>query len=67
MTARRDTDRMIATWLVETSPEGHVDYLDQTLEALGAVRQRPAWTTPGRWVPSRLAGYGVALDPLRSS
>ena len=54
MTARRDTDRLIATWLVETNPEGPVDYLDETLEALGRNRQRPAWASPGRWLPMQM-------------
>jgi TolB protein len=54
MTARRDSDRVIAIWLTEIAPQGHVDYLDETLSALDRVRQRPAWTSPGRWLPMQL-------------
>jgi len=54
MTARRDVDRVIATWLTEIAPEGNVDYLGETLGALDGVRQRPAWASPGRWLPMQL-------------
>ena len=54
MTARRDSDRVIAIWLTEIAPQGPVDYLDETLSALDRVRQRPAWTSPGRWLPMQL-------------
>jgi Tol biopolymer transport system component len=54
MTARRDSDRVIATWLTEIAPEGHVDYLDETLSALDRVRQRPVWASPGRWLPVQM-------------
>jgi Tol biopolymer transport system component len=54
MTARHDTDRVIALWLTEIAPEGHVDYLDETLGALDRVRQRPVWASPGRWLPMQM-------------
>ena len=54
MTPRRDSDRVIAIWLTEIAPESHVDYLDETLEALDRVRQRPAWASPGRWLPMQM-------------
>ena len=54
MTARRDVDRVIALWLTEIAPESHVDYLDETLGALDRVRQRPAWMSPGRWLPMQM-------------
>lgn len=58
---RRDVDRLIATWLTEIAPEGHVDYLDATLEAIDRIAQRPAWTSPGRWLPMQLTLRRVAL------
>jgi Tol biopolymer transport system component len=61
MTARRDTDRLIATWLTEIAPEGGVDYLDETLQAIGALGQRPSWTSPGRWLPMELTLRRVAV------
>jgi hypothetical protein len=54
MTARHDTDRVISLWLTEIAPEGHVDYLDETLGALDRVRQRPVWASPGRWLPMQM-------------
>jgi len=54
MTPRRDVDRVIAIWLTEIAPEGHVDYLDEILGALDGVRQRPAWASPGRWLPMQM-------------
>jgi dipeptidyl aminopeptidase/acylaminoacyl peptidase len=54
MTARHDTDRVIALWLTEIAPEGRVDYLDETLGALDRVRQRPAWASPRRWLPVQM-------------
>jgi Tol biopolymer transport system component len=64
MTARRDADHLIAMWLTETSPEGYVDYLDETLEGIDAIRQRPAWAIPGRWVPMQTTLQRVALPRL---
>ena len=61
MTSRHDTDRLIATWLIETNPEGPVDYLDETLSAIGGIRQRPAWAALGRWLPVRLTLPRVAV------
>ena len=54
MTARRDVDRVIATWLTEIAPEVHVDYLDETLVALDGIRQRPVWASPRRWLPMQM-------------
>ena len=54
MTARRDVDRVIATWLTEIAPEVNVDYLDETLVAIDRVRQRPVWASPRRWLPMQM-------------
>ena len=64
MTARRDVDRVIAIWLTEVAPEGHVDYLDETLVALDGVRQRPVWASPRRWLPMQTTLQRVALPRL---
>jgi hypothetical protein len=61
MTARHDTDRVIALWLTEIAPEVHVDYLDETLGALDRVRQRPVWASPGRWLPMQTTLPRVAV------
>jgi len=45
---------MITTWLGEIGAEAPVDYLDETLDAIGRLAQRPAWTSPGRWLPMQL-------------
>src|SRR5262245_58611393 len=54
MTARRDLDRTITTWLGEVATEAPVDYLVEPRDAIGRLGQRPAWTSPGRWLPMQL-------------
>jgi TolB protein len=44
-------DRRLATWLHEET-EGRVgDHLAEVLVASRATRQRPGWSSPGRWLP----------------
>ena len=71
MTARRDTDRVIATWLTEIAPEGHVDYLDETLEALDADPPAAGLGKPREVAPRlarrshRVAHPAPRADPRR--
>jgi TolB protein len=51
MTVRDDFDRLLVVWLDETAGAGTPDYLDETLDGLATVGQRPAWMSPGRWLP----------------
>ncbi|MFL5779422.1 MAG: hypothetical protein ACJ761_10850 [Chloroflexota bacterium] len=51
---RTDLDRLIATWLDEDAGAGAPDYLDETLAGIGHLRQRPAWASPGRWLPVQM-------------
>jgi len=54
MTVHDDFDRMLSTWLDETAGAGAPDYLDETLDGLSRIGQRPAWMSPGRWLPMQL-------------
>ena len=54
MTVRDDFDRLLTVWLDETAGAGAPDYLDETLDSLAHIGQRPAWMSPGRWLPMQL-------------
>jgi Tol biopolymer transport system component len=54
MTARDDFDRLLTVWLDETAGAGTPGYLDETLDGLARLEQRPAWMSPGRWLPMQL-------------
>lgn len=49
----RDLERLVVDWLDETAGAGAPDYLDETLARIERVNQRPAWLSPGRWLPMR--------------
>jgi len=53
MTANHDFDRLVVDWLDETAGSGAPDYLGEALARIEGVRQRPAWMSPGRWLPMR--------------
>ncbi|MEW6225611.1 MAG: hypothetical protein AB1627_13380 [Chloroflexota bacterium] len=61
MTARDDFDRLLAIWLDESAGAGTPEYLDETLTAIGRLRQRPAWLSPWRWLPMQLTMRRVAV------
>jgi Tol biopolymer transport system component len=54
MIVRDDFDRMVTVWLDETAGAGVPDYLDETLEGLARIEQRPAWMRPWRWLTMQL-------------
>jgi Tol biopolymer transport system component len=54
MIVRDDFDRMVTVWLDETAGAGVPDYLDETLEGLARIEQRPAWMRPWRWLAMQL-------------
>ncbi|HEV8696932.1 MAG TPA: hypothetical protein VGQ89_04490 [Candidatus Limnocylindrales bacterium] len=60
MIAHDDFDRMLATWLDETAGAGVPDYLDETLDGLARIGQRPAWMRPWRWLSMQLTMPRVA-------
>ena len=43
MTVRDDFDRLLTVWLGESAGAGMPDYLDETLDGIGRISQRPAW------------------------
>ena len=61
MTVHDDLDRLLTRWLDETAGAGAPDYLDETITGIASLRQRPAWLSPGRWLPMRLTMPRVAL------
>jgi Tol biopolymer transport system component len=61
MIVRDDFDRMVTVWLDETAGAGVPDYLDETLEGLARIEQRPAWMRPWRWLTMQLAMPRVVI------
>jgi dipeptidyl aminopeptidase/acylaminoacyl peptidase len=61
MTVHDDLDRLLSRWLDETAGAGAPDYLDEALSGIASIRQRPAWLSPGRWLPMQLTMPRVAV------
>jgi hypothetical protein len=55
MIVRDDFDRLLTVWLDESAGAGVPDYLDETLDGLARIEQRPAWMRPWRWLSMQLA------------
>ncbi len=51
MNTRDGFTRLLDTWLAEEGVQSTPDYLDQALERTSKTGQRPAWLSPGRWLP----------------
>ena len=51
MTTRDGFTRLIDIWLAEEGAPTTPDYLDLVLGRTSSTRQRPAWLSPGRWLP----------------
>jgi hypothetical protein len=51
VTTRDGFDRDITAWLVTSAGTAAPEYLDETLESIGNLAQRPAWAFPRRWLP----------------
>lgn len=51
MTVRDDFDRLLTTWLDESAGAGVPDYIDETIDGIARIRQRPVWLSPRRWLP----------------
>ena len=51
MTTRDGFTRLLDTWLAEEGVQTTPDYLDRVLDRTSTTRQRPAWLSPGRWLP----------------
>lgn len=61
MIVRDDFDRMVTVWLDEAAGAGVPDYLDETLESLARIEQRPAWMRPWRWLTMQLTAQRVVV------
>ncbi len=51
MTARRDFDGFLSDWLDEKAGRSAPDYADEILARTSETRQRPSWSSLGRWLP----------------
>jgi len=54
MIPTRRFDQELPELLLEASTAPYPDYIDDVLGRTGSLRQRPAWTFPGRWLPMDL-------------
>jgi Tol biopolymer transport system component len=63
MTLNDGFDRTVSTWLDEQAGRGAPGYLDEILARTARTRQRPAWSSPGRWLPMQTTFSG-RLAPI---
>jgi Tol biopolymer transport system component len=54
MIPTRRFDQELPELLMEASTAPYPDYIDDVLGGTSRMRQRPAWTFPGRWLPMDL-------------
>ena len=54
-------DRTIASWLDVEAGRGAPGYLDEVLARTSQIRQRPAWSSPERWLPVQLTARFVPV------
>ena len=54
MTTNDAFGRVLTAWLDEDAPHHVADHLDEVLQLTAATRQRPAWSSPERWLPMDL-------------
>ena len=51
MTTPMRHERELSPILADLAMAPYPDYVDNVLGRTGRMRQRPAWTFPGRWLP----------------
>lgn len=61
MSARHDFDAQLETMLEDLGAPRVPEYLDEVFALARRTRQRPAWTSPGRWLPMQLTFARVAV------
>jgi WD40 repeat protein len=54
MNVRSDFDPIVTSWLDAQAGRGAPGYLDEVLAVTSRTRQRPAWSSPERWLPVQL-------------
>ncbi len=62
MTAYDDFERDAGAWIREIAGTTRADYLEAVLERTRTTRQRPAWSSPSRWLPAQLADVRLAPE-----
>jgi Tol biopolymer transport system component len=67
MTTPMRPERELSPILADLAMAPYPDYVDDVLGRTGRMRQRPAWTFPGRWLPMDITTYNppVARLPWR--
>jgi Tol biopolymer transport system component len=65
MTTNDRLERELAAWFVETAVPRTPEFTDDILRQTAALRQRPRWTFPERWLPMSVTTLGrQALRPV---
>ncbi len=64
MTSPRRFEQDIPALLADSYLAGIPDYRDDLVQQVARVRQRPAWTFPGRWLPMELVTTRVPQTRL---
>ena len=64
MTSPRRFEQDVPALLADLYLAGTPDYRDDLVRQVRAVRQRPAWTFPGRWIPMELTTARVPTTRL---
>jgi dipeptidyl aminopeptidase/acylaminoacyl peptidase len=64
MTSPRRFEQDLPALLADMYVAGTPDYRDDLVQQVARVRQRPAWTFPGRWLPMELATERVPMTRL---
>jgi Tol biopolymer transport system component len=60
MTMNEGLERVLVDWLSDAATPREVD-LDDVFAQTRSMRQRPAWSSPGRWLPMQLTMPRVAI------
>ena len=64
MTSNDDFGLSVSRWLHDEAQPEHAAYLADVLAATSGTRQRPAWSSPERWLPMDLTFPGRRLPFL---
>jgi len=64
MTSPRRFEQDVPALLADLYLAGTPDYRDDLVRQVRAVRQRPAWTFPGRWLPMEITTARVPMTRL---
>ncbi|HYC07517.1 MAG TPA: hypothetical protein VEG29_06295 [Candidatus Binatia bacterium] len=65
MTTHDGFTPLLDAWLAEEGRITTPDYLDEVFTRTSRMRQRPAWLSPGRWLPMSTTTLDARLYSLR--